>query len=107
MDIEEISKSLKSQREVLSERATRIRRHTRHRDEPLPTDLSDQAQELENEEVLVALDTSTTDQIRAIDHALARIEAETYGRCTSCGSEIEESRLEAYPTAERCIKCET
>jgi RNA polymerase-binding protein DksA len=38
-----------------------------------------------------------------IDQALARIEQGTYGKCTACGREIGEERLEAYPWASLCI----
>jgi DnaK suppressor protein len=40
-----------------------------------------------------------------IDAALARVEAGTYGRCTQCGSEIPEERLELRPFASRCVAC--
>ena len=41
----------------------------------------------------------------AIDAALARIDAGTYGTCTSCGNEIAVGRLEAHPWASLCIDC--
>jgi RNA polymerase-binding transcription factor DksA len=40
----------------------------------------------------------------AIDRALGRIEAGTYGMCVRCGREIPEERLEALPYAELCIE---
>ena len=40
-----------------------------------------------------------------IDAALARVDAATYGSCTSCGAAIEPGRLEARPTARTCIAC--
>ena len=39
--------------------------------------------------------------------ALARITDGTYGECVDCGDEIGAKRLEAYPTAKRCIRCQT
>ena len=39
--------------------------------------------------------------------ALARITDGTYGACTDCGDDIGAKRLEAYPTAKRCIRCQT
>ena len=38
--------------------------------------------------------------------ALARIEENTYGRCTDCGGDIPEGRLEARPDAARCVGCQ-
>jgi DnaK suppressor protein len=42
----------------------------------------------------------------AIDAALARLDAGTFGRCTSCGREIPTERLEARPWAALCIDCQ-
>src|SRR3970040_354877 len=39
--------------------------------------------------------------------ALARITNGTYGACVDCGDEIGVKRLDAYPTAKRCIRCQT
>jgi len=39
--------------------------------------------------------------------ALARITDGTYGTCSDCGDEIGVKRLDAYPTAKRCIRCQT
>lgn len=41
-----------------------------------------------------------------VDAALARLDAGTYGRCTSCGNEIAAERLEALPWAAHCIDCQ-
>lgn len=43
-------------------------------------------------------------ELRDVEAALARIADGTYGRCVECGREIERERLEAYPTAIRCIE---
>jgi len=39
--------------------------------------------------------------------ALARITDGTYGACIDCGDEIGVKRLDASPTAKRCIRCQT
>lgn len=39
--------------------------------------------------------------------ALARITDGTYGECVDCGDDIDIRRLEAYPTAKRCVRCQT
>ena len=39
--------------------------------------------------------------------ALARITDGTYGECIDCADEIGMKRLDAYPTAKRCIRCQT
>jgi RNA polymerase-binding transcription factor DksA len=42
-----------------------------------------------------------------IDDALQRIDAGAYGRCSACGNAISPARLVAYPTAKRCLPCQT
>jgi DnaK suppressor protein len=39
-----------------------------------------------------------------IDDALRRLDEGTYGRCVDCGREIPDERLEAMPTASRCVE---
>jgi len=46
------------------------------------------------------------DELRRIDSALARINEGSYGLCESCGQEIPEARLQAEPTALRCVRCQ-
>ena len=46
------------------------------------------------------------DELRRIDTALARINEGSYGQCESCGQEIPQARLQAEPTALRCVKCQ-
>ncbi|NCW86990.1 MAG: hypothetical protein EBV69_13255, partial [Oxalobacteraceae bacterium] len=44
-------------------------------------------------------------EIVAIDAALGRIAAGTYGICVKCGEAIAPKRLEAVPTATTCVAC--
>lgn len=43
-------------------------------------------------------------EVRDINAAQARIAAGTFGTCIDCGQPIGRKRLEAYPTAKRCIE---
>jgi RNA polymerase-binding protein DksA len=43
-------------------------------------------------------------EVRDINAAQARIAARTYGTCIDCGRPIGKPRLEAYPTAKRCVE---
>jgi DnaK suppressor protein len=45
-------------------------------------------------------------QIAAVDAALARLDAGTYGICVTCGKPISDARLEALPAAAHCIECQ-
>lgn len=46
-------------------------------------------------------------QLRAIDAAIARIDAGTWGVCEVCGCRIDPYRLEARPEAVVCSDCAT
>lgn len=39
--------------------------------------------------------------------AMARLTNGSYGRCIDCEEDIGVKRLDAYPTAKRCIRCQT
>lgn len=62
-------------------------------------------------DVLVNLNLAEIDrdveELRAIEYALARIGAGSYGICQSCGSAIDEQRLRAIPETPLCIECQT
>jgi len=47
------------------------------------------------------------EELRDIEAAVQRIDAGTYGDCESCGNEIGHPRLEAQPTATRCVQCQS
>jgi RNA polymerase-binding protein DksA len=46
-------------------------------------------------------------ELRDIEAAQARIHDGSYGVCIDCGGEIGVDRLKAYPTAKRCIGCQS
>ena len=63
-----------------------------------------QARTLEDMDLaLVEMKSQTLVQI---EEALKRLEAGTYGQCTTCRQEISESRLRALPFTPRCKDCE-
>jgi len=45
--------------------------------------------------------------IGKIQEALARLDAGTFGTCTSCGRAISPARLRARPVTDLCIDCKT
>ena len=44
--------------------------------------------------------------LSAVEQALVKVEAGTYGYCIECGDEMTEQRLRALPFAVRCTACE-
>ena len=54
----------------------------------------------------LALRDHNRQHLAAIDAAIARLDAGTYGACTSCRQPIAPGRLEALPWAALCIDCQ-
>jgi DnaK suppressor protein len=51
--------------------------------------------------------TRDVEELRDVEAALRRIAAGTYGVCLHCAEPIAQERLEAYPTAKRCLPCQS
>ncbi len=67
----------------------------------------DSRAQLESERDLeFTLDARESAELDAVDAALKRIEAGTYGVCTDCGTDIPAARLHAAPETPRCIACQ-
>jgi DnaK suppressor protein len=52
-----------------------------------------------------ALATTLRETLTEVEHALAKLDAGSYGTCENCGKPIAEARLEAMPAARFCIDC--
>ncbi len=61
-------------------------------------------------ELLLGVDLSARqrelDEMRDVEAALERIKGDRFGICTDCEEAIALERLEIYPTAKRCIRCQ-
>jgi DnaK suppressor protein len=68
-------------------------------------DEADTSSKLFEREQQLALSNNSRDLLEQIEHALARIEAGTYGVCESCGKPIGKARLQAFPRATLCVAC--
>jgi len=68
-------------------------------------DWADNAAEHEGDEVLEDIGNMEQHELRAINGALTRIKAGTYGICVSCGDEISTARLDAVPHTPFCKHC--
>ena len=90
-----------------SELARRLERLKENLTAGRSADSQEQAQELENAEVVDALGNEARNEISQIAKALDQIKNETYGICADCGETIPMARLVAQPFADRCIRCAT
>lgn len=93
----------------LEERLARLLQRVGHIEADLRSahdrDWSEQAAELQNDEVLEGLDLMSLREVRQIRGALKRIDDGHYGICAACGQPIGAARLRAVPTAVTCVQC--
>lgn len=104
-DYREIREKLELQHKVLHRRVSAIRADLRQTDAPLDADWSEQAQELENDEVLANIEDVSMSNLEQIEAALSRMDHGHYGECIECGEKISLRRLEALPFVTMCIVC--
>ena len=65
------------------------------------------AQAMSERDTEFALEEHELAELTAIDAALQRIREGAYGICTDCDAEIAPARLQAVPTALRCMACQS
>jgi len=58
------------------------------------------------DDIEFALIQMKSETLNRIEEALERLEAGSFGDCTTCGNEIPERRLRALPFTIRCKNCE-
>jgi RNA polymerase-binding protein DksA len=105
-------------RDILLEERTRVTAAINHihkdnsgsiedetEEETYDNHLADSATATLNREIDYTLEENAGHVLSAIEAALQRIEAGTFGTCGRCGKPIAEERLEAIPYANRCIDC--
>ncbi len=70
-------------------------------------DTYDLASEERTREINLILSDRDREKLQAIEDALERIDAGTYGICEMCEEEITPERLEALPFTRLCITCQS
>lgn len=74
-------------------------------EQPRNPDADDRAVERNNDEVLEELGETGQRELRAIDAALDRVAAGTFGTCVRCGEAISDQRLDLVPHTPFCHTC--
>lgn len=72
---------------------------------PYDTNFADSSQVTAERGEADRLAADLQESLDDVDDALGRLAAGTYGLCERCGNPISEARLEAMPTARRCLDC--
>jgi len=71
----------------------------------LDPDSAERAKQLEDSDVVDALGNEARLELIRIAATLRKMDRDDFGTCASCGSPIDDGRLEAYPYATECIEC--
>jgi len=81
-----------------------IRSETSEEENPfeIDGDLVDRAEAFSSATVNEGLSVSQKRIIEEIRRAIQRIKDKTFGKCSVCGEDIEEERLEVIPYADKC-----
>lgn len=109
--LEEQKKKLLAEKERLEGELSRIAK----KDPKLPGDYDatfpdygrdeeENAMEEERYESERGVEQSLELHLRDVNNSLVRIEQGTYGVCATCGKEIDEDRLRAFPAAQTCAR---
>lgn len=104
---DEFRRRLLQQRAALLTQVARAEDDLRWLETNVEPEKMDEGQEASLALVLTRLDDHGKAEIEAIDRALARIAAGSYGACARCAEPIAPARLEALPAAEHCLVCAT
>jgi DnaK suppressor protein len=110
-EIKKFEEMLTEQKGKLEEELGRIAKPTSNKGdyetvyEDIGDDRDDNASEVEEYVDNVALESNLEEQLKEINHSLEKIKTGNYGICEKCGKEIAAERLEANPSAVKCMQC--
>jgi len=103
--IAELRHALLHKRQEFFKEVEKVETDLRYIAEDREPELEESAQEERLARVLARLDDRGVAELQAIEAALARLEAGTYGRCMDCGEPIPATRLAAVPETPFCRDC--
>lgn len=96
---------LEALRDSLKQRLARYDQHQKRADGPLDQDFAEQAVQVQNDEVVEALEGEVRDRLTQVNHALTRIQNGTGDICERCEASISGGRLSVLPEATLCADC--
>lgn len=71
------------------------------------TSFAENGTDTNDRETAMRLASGESQMLREVADALLRIEEGSYGKCMNCSKEIPKKRLEVFPSAKRCVECES
>ena len=114
LDARQIEELRSAMRKRAGELREEIRRALVKSDSEQYAQIANEVRDLEDEsfaDLIVDVNLAEIDrdlaELRAVELALQRIDAGSYGRCEHCGQSIEFHRLQAALSATRCYDCQS
>tara|TARA_R110002072_G_scaffold64203_1_gene159081 strand:- start:58350 stop:58757 length:408 start_codon:yes stop_codon:yes gene_type:complete len=105
INVKQIKETLEKEKASLINQLDALKNDKTRKGGAISADWPDQAQEVENDEVVDQLETLELNKLKDVEAALTRIENGSYGSCAVCQNEISEARILAVPFATKCINC--
>jgi len=78
-----------------------------HHDWTVSSEPGGEALEYEGHERITLVKANLAKGLDQVKRALSRLRRGSYGKCEKCAAKIDEKRLEAFPEATLCLKCES
>lgn len=97
-----LKKNLEEMRVSLKEEISKLETPADMGDYPGPDDNTDESEQSYNQRSAAA---SLRGELDDVESALIKMEKKNYGKCESCGQEIEEEVLDISPDARFCKEC--
>ncbi len=104
--IELYKKRLLERKLQLLDAVSKTEQDGRAADEEAAQDIADKATSSYTKEFLFKKSNDDRFVLQLVQEALDRLEDGAFGKCVSCGGEMQQKRLEAVPWARHCIGCQ-
>ena len=76
-------------------------------DEPLYSDSVDLASAVTDREFAMELNSRIGQRLSEVENAIRRVDSGDFGECETCGEEIPDVRMLAYPSTTYCLQCKS
>jgi len=104
-----VVKYLEEQKRHLEKQLSKLTRDDPylHHDWTVSSEPGSEALEYEGHERITLVKANLAKGLDQVKRALSHLRRGSYGKCEKCSAKIDEKRLEAFPEATLCLKCES
>lgn len=104
--LQQFGERLETRQQELRRSVTQKQQSGRTIDDAVAPDVIDRAASTYTKDFLFRQSTNEKQLLQMVEEALRRVRDGSFGRCLSCGDEINSKRLEAVPWTRYCIACQ-